>query len=398
MVKGKFQDYLPTRGNSWTYSCLHCRAHLARHEDLISKSFQGSQGRAYLFNQVMNVEYSEAKQRVLLTGIHFVADVFCACCQTMLGWKYERAFEASQRYKEGKVIVELAHLIKDNGWDWDWINPPRRSQSAFSPHSSLSKPVSVTDCPSFFQPSKTLGLGSGRLVATSVIPSHSHSAPQDNPFLQPVLLPPLDSGAGTFVAPISLSAFPSTSVQPPTVSWGFSDRQYTAVCDSARSDGSFGFDAAHFCTPEEGNSPACEIDISASATTAAAGSVSSISRPFQFAESGQNAKELDTQSPRRAAMETTDYRAASPTSHSSRLFPQIQLGGHKRRRRKRALFQRRASSSSPSRTSLLPLVSDEDSDEERANSGRMNQLELCLTPPPRLFSTLPHPKSFKDCG
>ncbi|TGZ47684.1 hypothetical protein CRM22_011032 [Opisthorchis felineus] len=305
MVKGKFQDYLPTRGNSWTYSCLHCRAHLARHEDLISKSFQGSQGRAYLFNQVVNVEYSEAKQRVLLTGIHFVADVFCACCQTMLGWKYERAFEASQRYKEGKVIVELAHLIKDNGWDWDWINLPRRSQSAFSPHSSLSKPFGVTDCPAFFQPSKT----SGRLVATSAIPSHSHSAPQDNPFLQPLLLP-RDGGAGTvrtFASPTSLSAFPSTSVQPPTVSWGFSDRQYAVVCDSARSDGSFGLDAVHFRTPEEGNSPACEIDTSANAATAAAGSVSSISRPFQFADSGQNAKELDTQSPRRGAMEVSGF-------------------------------------------------------------------------------------------
>uniref|UniRef100_A0A671FS45 Yippee domain-containing protein n=1 Tax=Rhinolophus ferrumequinum TaxID=59479 RepID=A0A671FS45_RHIFE len=34
------------------YSCAHCRAHLANHDDLISKSFQGSQGRAYLFNSV----------------------------------------------------------------------------------------------------------------------------------------------------------------------------------------------------------------------------------------------------------------------------------------------------------------------------------------------------------
>ncbi|VDP88032.1 unnamed protein product [Echinostoma caproni] len=45
----------------------------------------------------------------------------------MLGWRYERAFEASQRYKEGKVIVELAHLIKDNGWDAEWLVPARLS-------------------------------------------------------------------------------------------------------------------------------------------------------------------------------------------------------------------------------------------------------------------------------
>ncbi|KAB7506681.1 Protein yippee-like [Armadillidium nasatum] len=30
---------------------------------------------------------------------------------------YEHAFESSQKYKEGKFIIELAHMIKDNGWD-----------------------------------------------------------------------------------------------------------------------------------------------------------------------------------------------------------------------------------------------------------------------------------------
>ncbi|XP_053069864.1 protein yippee-like 3 isoform X2 [Acinonyx jubatus] len=38
------------------YSCAHCRAHLANHDDLISKSFQGSQGRAYLFNSVLEAD------------------------------------------------------------------------------------------------------------------------------------------------------------------------------------------------------------------------------------------------------------------------------------------------------------------------------------------------------
>lgn len=85
MVK-TFQAYLPNCHR--TYSCIHCRAHLANHDELISKvsyikiininwiilllrqfpnvishfylrkwhlieqSFQGSQGRAYLFNSV----------------------------------------------------------------------------------------------------------------------------------------------------------------------------------------------------------------------------------------------------------------------------------------------------------------------------------------------------------
>nr|XP_044988951.1 protein yippee-like 1 isoform X2 [Jaculus jaculus] len=100
-----------------TYSCIHCRAHLANHDELISKSFQGSQGRAYLFNSVVNVGCGPAEERVLLTGLHAVADIHCENCKTTLGWKYEHAFESSQKYKEGKFIIELAHMVKDNGWE-----------------------------------------------------------------------------------------------------------------------------------------------------------------------------------------------------------------------------------------------------------------------------------------
>jgi len=110
------------------------------------QSFQGSQGRAYLFNSVVNVGCGPAEERVLLTGLHAVADIYCESCKTTLGWKYvstlfppsinvvlssffsnlivvvvvstqEHAFESSQKYKEGKFIIELAHMIKDNGWD-----------------------------------------------------------------------------------------------------------------------------------------------------------------------------------------------------------------------------------------------------------------------------------------
>ncbi|XP_044051931.1 protein yippee-like 1 isoform X1 [Siniperca chuatsi] len=130
MTKSKtFQAYLPSCHR--TYSCIHCRAHLANHDELISKlevcqdsdglheteSFQGSQGRAYLFNSVVNVGCGPAEERVLLTGLHAVADIYCENCKTTLGWKYEHAFESSQKYKEGKFIIELAHMIKDNGWE-----------------------------------------------------------------------------------------------------------------------------------------------------------------------------------------------------------------------------------------------------------------------------------------
>lgn len=105
-----------------TYSCIHCRTQLATHDELVSKLFQGNQGRAYLFNKVVNVNCRQAVRRQLLTGPHEVADIYCANCETTLGWKYEQAFVASQKYKEGKYIIELIHMFKLNQWDINAYN------------------------------------------------------------------------------------------------------------------------------------------------------------------------------------------------------------------------------------------------------------------------------------
>jgi hypothetical protein len=51
---------------------------------------------------------------MLLTGMHSVADISCKVCQTIIGWKYERAYEAGQKYKEGRYIVEKARIVKVN--------------------------------------------------------------------------------------------------------------------------------------------------------------------------------------------------------------------------------------------------------------------------------------------
>ncbi|NWT65486.1 YPEL1 protein, partial [Prunella himalayana] len=117
MTKSKtFQAYLPNCHR--TYSCIHCRAHLANHDELISKAKTHSSVNIIspCFFRV-NVGCGPAEERVLLTGLHAVADIYCENCKTTLGWKYEHAFESSQKYKEGKFIIELAHMIKDNGWE-----------------------------------------------------------------------------------------------------------------------------------------------------------------------------------------------------------------------------------------------------------------------------------------
>lgn len=96
------------------YSCSNCRSHAADHDEIISKSFQGRHGRAYLFANVVNVSVGPKEDRLLITGLHTVADIYCAECQEVLGWKYEKAYEERQKYKEGKYILEKAKVMKEN--------------------------------------------------------------------------------------------------------------------------------------------------------------------------------------------------------------------------------------------------------------------------------------------
>ncbi|RYR41567.1 hypothetical protein Ahy_A08g037974 isoform A [Arachis hypogaea] len=75
---------------------------------------QGRNGRAFLFSHAMNVVTGPKEDRHLMTGLHTVADVYCGDCREVLGWKYEKAYEASQKYKEGKFILEKSKIVREN--------------------------------------------------------------------------------------------------------------------------------------------------------------------------------------------------------------------------------------------------------------------------------------------
>lgn len=106
-----FKEYLT---GTRIYSCNNCGAHSADHDQIFSKSFRGKHGRAYLFNEVVNVCLGPKEDRMLITGMHTVADIYCNCCHQVLGWKYEQAFETKQKYKEGKFIIEKEKITKEN--------------------------------------------------------------------------------------------------------------------------------------------------------------------------------------------------------------------------------------------------------------------------------------------
>ena len=45
------------------------------------QSFQGRHGRAFLFNNVVNITLGPKEDRLLMTGLHTVADIYCIHCQ-----------------------------------------------------------------------------------------------------------------------------------------------------------------------------------------------------------------------------------------------------------------------------------------------------------------------------
>lgn len=96
------------------YGCRNCKTHLANHEDIISRNFRGQHGKAYLFNSVVNVETGDAGERNMTTGRHVVRDIYCRQCKEVVGWKYDKAYEPSEKYKEGKFILEAELLANVN--------------------------------------------------------------------------------------------------------------------------------------------------------------------------------------------------------------------------------------------------------------------------------------------
>ncbi|KAE9451487.1 hypothetical protein C3L33_16611, partial [Rhododendron williamsianum] len=104
---------------------VHCLCSLIQ-------SFQSRHGKAYLFNKVhempslckafcnvllelVNVTVGDREERMMMTGLHTVADIFCVGCGSNVGWKYEFANEKGQKYKEGKSVLERFKISAPDG-------------------------------------------------------------------------------------------------------------------------------------------------------------------------------------------------------------------------------------------------------------------------------------------
>ncbi|KAK9898060.1 yippee-domain-containing protein [Cystobasidium minutum MCA 4210] len=155
----KHKHYL---AGSKVYSCSVCRTHMATIESMISRRFNGQHGQAYLFDTVFNVVEAGPEDRQMTTGLHRVRDISCKKCGQVMGWKYERAYEQSQKYKEGKSILEKALLVE--------AAPPSPSEDSLSiSPSSNGASTSVSPGP----PGNTIGVIGSMIAGGELISSLS---------------------------------------------------------------------------------------------------------------------------------------------------------------------------------------------------------------------------------
>ncbi|KAI8807261.1 yippee zinc-binding/DNA-binding /Mis18, centromere assembly-domain-containing protein [Cladochytrium replicatum] len=105
IIYRRYIDPKDASPSSRIFGCLCCKTHLSSTDEIYSRAFHGQHGKAYLFNKVINVTEGEPQDRSMTTGLHNVTDIMCATCQTVVGWKYIKAYEETQKYKEGKFIL-----------------------------------------------------------------------------------------------------------------------------------------------------------------------------------------------------------------------------------------------------------------------------------------------------
>ncbi|RYQ99930.1 hypothetical protein Ahy_B07g087943 isoform A [Arachis hypogaea] len=151
------------------YSCKHCRTHLALCQDIVSKNQSlilrlelswafvwcwslmlclgfgcvvnglnkllrsqkpkhnkqnglSTADMGKLISSVsVNVSLGENEERQMMTGWHTVADIFCVGCGSIVGWKYETAHEKTQKYKEGKSVLERYKVSGPDGSNY-WVS------------------------------------------------------------------------------------------------------------------------------------------------------------------------------------------------------------------------------------------------------------------------------------
>ncbi|KAK6740962.1 hypothetical protein RB195_009047 [Necator americanus] len=90
--------FLEHWGGRRTFSCEKCGTYLSNRQEVVSTRD--------LRDGTRLAPAASSWNRAECKLIFDVRDVFCLVCDTKLGWLYEFTHENTERYKEGKCILE----------------------------------------------------------------------------------------------------------------------------------------------------------------------------------------------------------------------------------------------------------------------------------------------------
>jgi hypothetical protein len=96
-----------------------------------------------LFAECRNLLQGPIESRQLLTGRHEVADVTCSTCDMQVGWTYLGADEPDQKYKIGKIVLELKFIFRGDAAAASASQSTAASQAGTSAAASSSADVSM---------------------------------------------------------------------------------------------------------------------------------------------------------------------------------------------------------------------------------------------------------------
>ncbi|KAH9948046.1 hypothetical protein B0H21DRAFT_821390 [Amylocystis lapponica] len=93
-------------------ACKSCHTFIASRSCLLSNSFRGHAGKAALFTDASNILLDPPCMLLMDTGAHTIQEFCCKTCQSYLGWKIIHAHERTEKWKEGRCLLEL-ELLED---------------------------------------------------------------------------------------------------------------------------------------------------------------------------------------------------------------------------------------------------------------------------------------------
>ncbi|RDX45409.1 hypothetical protein OH76DRAFT_1408177 [Lentinus brumalis] len=104
----------PYTGPPRILACSECHTRIAHTSGLISTAFRGHSGKAAMFTETRNIALDPPSILLMDSGTYTIQEFICKTCEAYLGWRFVRAHDGPERWKEGHFILEL-DFVQEQG-------------------------------------------------------------------------------------------------------------------------------------------------------------------------------------------------------------------------------------------------------------------------------------------